>query len=169
MLRIAWTGLAVMAACGHGGSAPDPDRIEFYGVVIDVPPGTSSSSSGSHLPMNYEGAPTEVTPGITLFRPDTHDFALAIQKLPGVVSLDGMKWTMGQQAQASRIAGRPTGSGWDVEYRWTSDGAPPTTIYVRYLQLPDQQYQCQYDDGSSKQLAVAEAICRSIRPRPAAK
>ena len=166
------TGLVLLAACAPGCSKttfPGGETIAFYGILVDVPAETNSANSGSHLPMNYEGAPTEVTPGITFIRPNTHDFFVEIKKLPAAVSLEGMKLSLGQQPQASRLTGRPTASGWDLEYGWKNEGVPAATVYVRYVQLGSEQYECQYDDGNSKQVDVAEKICRSIRPKPAAK
>lgn len=161
--------LGLLAAGGAGCAKPVGETVAFYGILVDVPAQTSSSSSGSHLPMNYEGAPTEVTPGITFIRPDTHDLYLEIKKLPAPVSLEGMKLVIGQQPQAGKLTGRTTANGWDLEYGWKNEGGPASTVYVRYFQLGSEQYECQYDDGNSKQLEVAEKICRSIRPKPAAK
>ncbi|HWO17253.1 MAG TPA: hypothetical protein VNO30_00695 [Kofleriaceae bacterium] len=166
------TGLVFLAACGTGGSKttfPGGETIAFYGILVDVPAETSSASSGSHRPMNYEGAPTEVTPGITFIHPNTNDMYVEIKKLPAPVSLEGMKYSFEQQPRASRLTGRTTARGWDFEYGWKNDGAPVATVYVRYVQLGSEQYECQYDDGNSKQLDVADKICRSIRPKPAAK
>lgn len=165
-------GLLLLAACGTGGAKtafPDGKTVDFYGILVDVPAETSWGNSGSHLPMNYEGAPTEVTPGITFIHPDTHDLFVEIKKLPAPVSLEGMKAMLGQQPQHSKLTGRTTAGGWDLEYSWKHDDAPVSIIYVRYYQLGSDQYECQYDDGNSQKPDVAEKICRSIRPKPTAK
>jgi hypothetical protein len=161
-MRSAIAALVVATACG--GSGPSAEPLEFYGILIDAPAGSSTSSSGTHTPSHHEGASTEVTPGIVFIRPDTTDYYVEIQKLPGVVSLEGMKYVYERQPQASDLRGRVTDRGWDLEYTWKNEGHPPGTVHVRYLQLDGEQYQCQYDSTNTMKLEVAEALCRSMRP-----
>lgn len=158
MKRVLATAVILLGACGH-----PPTRKEFYGIDVEIPDGTSWAKSGTESPESYEGASTDVTPGINFIHPHTNDFYVDIQKLPHPLSLEGMKHSLAQQPTVKAILGRVTAAGWDVEYSWHQDDGTTTTVFVRYLQLANDQYQCQYDAAGSKKLELAESICRSMR------
>ncbi|HTE50869.1 MAG TPA: hypothetical protein VK698_08375 [Kofleriaceae bacterium] len=167
MLRAASVA-ALLLACGGRQVETTTETVDFYGVVVDVPKGTSSASTATSSPLNIPGA-QGVTPGIVLIHPGTGDFHVEVQKLPSALSVDDMKATLAALPAASRIEGRVTDGGWAVEYGWKNEGAPPARVYLRYRHIGAEHYQCQYDDGGTEKLDVAEAICHSLRPRPGAK
>jgi hypothetical protein len=110
-----------------------------------------------------------VFPAVAIILPNQHRFYVTITKEPSRVALDGTRAMFAQQPQASEFAGAATAHGFDATYRWKNEGAaPPTTVHLHVVSLPDADYQCQYDDDGSPDGSGAAAICASIAAKPPA-
>jgi hypothetical protein len=167
-------------AAGNGADeAGDKDKAaletgEFHGIRYAMPPGTNVANSGVDRPSHYPDEngnvveiPTRIEPAISLTGgAEGAFFMVEIKKPPERVTLDGMISGMGGIPQASKFAGKPEPSGWSLTYQWRSDDGSSVTMHHRHYALADSDYDCVFDEGNTKAVATAQAICASIQPRP---
>ncbi len=170
----------------HTGSAADAATVpgiaprvvvethDFYRIRFAAPVGSNLANSGNSLPgpeqVTQPGEPPPpppvIRPGVAIIMPNTNRYHVGIVKEPEPSSLAG--WRAGFQALPQTVSvapGKQTPTGWESMYTWKADDGTLTNIFVHYLQLAGEQYQCTYDDRNSKQLVEAEAICRSMAKR----
>lgn len=169
---LARVGVVVVVAAACGARGESVERDEFHGITYEVPKGTNRANSGVDRPSHYPDPktgevielPTRIEPAISLMMPDTHRYFVSIKKPPERVTLEGMKASMSAQPGASDVQGHAEKDGWTVTYAWRHDDGTSTQLVVRRFAFADSDYVCEYDTGSSKDLAAAQRICASVKP-----
>jgi hypothetical protein len=156
---------AVLAACGKKDSKPSTDGSDFYGIQYRVPAGTSAKITDGTLPGpgGQGGAPSGVRISLVLTRPGPDGFYVEIIKTAEAVSLDGTTFALVANNVGSNMAGKATGTGWELTYDLPSGGK----AHVVYADIAGGHFECSYADVNCPSPAAAEAICRSMRPAPA--
>jgi|GEM_PF-3366983 len=157
--------IAVMGACGGTSSSGWSD---FYGIQYQAPAGTTAQVTDSVLPGpgGEGGSPTGERPDVVLILPGAHGFRVQIVKPSEPVSLDGMKYVLVGNKVGSNHVGTATKTGWELTYDVRSEESSSTSkAHIIYADIAGGHYQCEYDEASTGDAAVAEAICRSIRPK----
>jgi hypothetical protein len=159
-------GLLVLVACGS--PPPELPWTEFYGIQYQVPPGTDVRETRSVLPGpgGLGGSPTDERPYVTLV--GGHSFYVTITKTQERSTLEGKQQSYLANHIGSNHTGKATPTGWEMTYR-TSRGDDATklgTVVLIYADLAGGHYECMYDDQNSREPAVADAICRSMRVKP---
>jgi hypothetical protein len=152
--------------------APTVEWRRFGGVEYQVPVGAWANERDSILPgpKGSGGVPGGVDPTVTVGMPGDHAFYVQIEKPIAPVSLEGMKYVVlgNKMAVPSSVVGKATPSGWDLTYD-SADAADASSrkVHVIYADIAGGHFQCTYADVNCKDPAVAEAICRSLRPSAA--
>lgn len=147
------------------------EKRVFHGIRYMTPVGTNIASSGVDRPSHYPDPqtgdvveiPTRIEPAISLTgQGKTGFFMVEIKKPPEKVTLDGMKFSLGQRKEVSGLSGTAESNGWSLTYQWKNDDGTSTTMRHRHYAMPDSDYDCVYDEGNTKDTAMASAICASI-------
>jgi len=162
-----------------GAKGPALEKRVFQGIRYLTPAGSNIASSGVDRPSHYPDPqtgevveiPTRIEPAISVTGQGAGGFFMVeIKKPPERVTLDGMTWSLQQMPQVAEPKGTPEANGWSLTYQWKNDDGTTTTMRHRHLSLPDSDYDCIYDEGNTKDVAAAAAICASIKaaepPKP---
>ena len=156
--------IAVIGACGASSSG----WSDFYGIQYQAPAGTTAQVTDSVLPGpgGEGGTPVGERPDVVLILPGAHGFRVQIIKPSESVSLDGMKYVLVGNKVGSNHVGTATKTGWELTYDVRSEDSSSTSkVHIIYADIAGGHYQCEYDEASTGDPVVAEAICRSLRPK----
>jgi hypothetical protein len=168
--RLAIAALLLLCVCGKETSA---SSAEFHGVQYEAPAGTHARVADGVLPGpgGGGGIPSGVRISLTLTHRDPRGFYVEIVKTAAPRSLDAEKATLLANKVGSNMVGKVTPTGWELTYDMpvTNDARIASQSHVLYADLAGGHYTCSYADVNCTDRAAAEAICRSMRPKPAAK
>ena len=165
IIRLAVTLVAIaVGACATSSSG----WSDFYGIQYQSPAGTTAQITDSTLPGpgGEGGSPAGERPDVVLILPGAHGFRVQIVKPAEPVSLDGMKYALVGNKVGSNHVGTATKTGWELTYDVRSEDSSSTSkVHIIYADVAGGHYQCSYDEASTGDPAVAEAICRSLRAK----
>lgn len=165
---------------GGGGGAKGPalEKRVFHGIRYLSPSGSNIANSGVDRPSHYPDPqtgevveiPTRIEPAISVTGEAAGGFFMVeIKKPPERVTLEGMIHSLQQRAEVAEPQGKPETNGWSLTYQWKNADGTSTTMRHRHFALPDSDYDCVYDEGNTKDVAAAGAICASIKAAEAPK
>lgn len=162
-----------------GGRGGDDDKTEaralekrvFQGIRYQTPAGTNVANSGVDRPSHYPDPetgevvtiPTRIEPAISLTGQGPGGFYMVeIKKPPERTTLEGTISSLEQVPEASGFKGTPEADGWSLTYLWKSPDGSTTVMRHRHYTLADSDYDCVFDQGNTRDVATAAAICASI-------
>lgn len=160
--------VCVLVACGSTPpSPPAAEWSDFYGIQYQAPPGTDARITRSVLPGpgGGGGSPTDERPYVTL---SAAGFYVTITKTQERSTFDTTKQVYLANQVGTDHTGVTTATGWEMRYRMPRSDDPTKTsgVHLVYAELGGGNYECSYGEQSSRDLAAAEAICRSMRVKP---
>lgn len=168
------SGLVVIALLGgcRKETVPTPARAsewtDFQGIQYRAPSGTSALSAGGVLPGpgGLGGIPSGVRISVTITKPN--GYYVEIVKSAQPTSLDGEKQGLLGSKAGTNMVGKATNTGWELTYDMpvTNDARVATQAHELYVDLAGGHFKCTYADVNCPDPAAAEAICRSLRPKP---
>lgn len=187
-LRLAFglVAIALLGACGKettststststssspspSPSVPSSEWTDFQGIQYRAPAGTNVMSADGVMPGpgGLGGIPTGVRISVTLTKP--RGFYVEIVKNAQPTSLEGEKYVLLANKVGTKMVGKATSTGWELTYDMpvTNDAQPATQAHELYADLAGGHFTCSYADVNCPDPAAAEAICRSLRPKPA--
>lgn len=132
-------------------------------MQYQAPVGTDARVTTSVLPGpgGMGGSPTDERPWVDLALRDR--FFVTITKTQEQATLDSIKASYEANKIGSNFVGKPTATGFELTYASTN---APGTGHMIVANLGGGHYQCSFHDQNCKDVAAAEAICRSMRVKP---
>jgi hypothetical protein len=171
-LSLALVLVLVSSACRQDGgpsSQVSSEWMTFHGIQFRVPVGTRAETTDGVLPgpEGMGGIPTGDRPSTVLILPGPHGFYVEIIKTNAPVSMEAMKHVLVGSQVGQNHDGEATSTGWEMTYetRGVPDASTKKT-HIQYFEVAGGYYQCIYGEANCGDPAAAEAICRSIRPKP---
>ena len=119
-------------------------------------------------PGGLGGIPSGVRITVTLSHPAPNGFYVEIVKTAEPTSLEGEKYVLLANKVGSKMVGKVTSTGWELTYDMPgpSDARTSSKAHVLHADIAGGHFDCRYADVNCTDRAAAEAICRSMRPKP---
>jgi len=153
----------------RSSSAASSEWTDFQGIQYRAPAGTNVLSADGVLPGpgGLGGIPSGVRISVTLTKPK--GFYVEIVKNAQPTSLEGEKHVLLANKVGTNMVDKATPTGWELTYDMpvTDDARPAAKAHELYADLAGGHFTCSYADVNCPDPAAAEAICRSLRAKPA--
>jgi hypothetical protein len=161
--------IALLGACGKETVPKSSGWSDFQGIQYRAPAGTNVTSADGVLPgpEGLGGIPRGARISVTLTKPK--GFYVEIVKNAEPTSLEGEKHVLLANKVGTNMVGKATSTGWELTYDMpvTNDARLATQAHEVYADLAGGHFTCSYADVNCANPSAAEAICRSIRLKPA--
>ncbi len=116
-------------------------------------------------PGGLGGVPAGERPSVGVSVQGPHGFQLEIFREPGLKTLASERGWLLSQSETTNLVEKVTPNGWELTYDSVVYGTPTGKFHVHYAVLAGRQFTCRFSDAGSKDVAAAEAVCRSMRAK----
>ncbi|MBS2012213.1 MAG: hypothetical protein JST00_04970 [Deltaproteobacteria bacterium] len=160
------------SACGKERAAPSPTPSEwtdFEGIQYRAPPGTQQVVRDSVLPGpgGLGGRPSGVLVEASISKANPNGFYVELERSRDPSTLEGTKGSLVSNGVGRNLMGQSTATGWELTYEQIGgSGASVGLVHVLYTDLGGKHYRCTWAEANCADKKAADALCRSLRPKP---
>jgi hypothetical protein len=150
-------------------TASSNEWTDWEGIQYRAPPGTNALLRDGVMPGpgGQGGIPGGDHMSVTLTKPN--GFYVELVKDASPTSLEGEKYVLTEGGKLKReMVGKVTSSGWELSYDYgtSKDGGRVPQTHEIYTDIAGGHFKCTYGADNCPDATAAEAICRSLRPKP---
>ncbi len=156
----------LVASCGKTQVANESWYV-FREIELLAPKSASLGEQDGVLPGpgGLGGVPTGERPSVDVGVDGPHGFHLTIFREPGPRTLEGEKSSMASNKYGTNPVGKVTANGWELTYDAEVYGTPTGRSRLFYAAVAGKHFTCIFAEPNCKDVAAAEAVCRSMRAK----